>query len=409
MRILLARDKQYGMKVLIAGAGIGGITAALCCLHFGHEVTVLEQATELGEVGAGIQLPPNAMKVFEALGIDTLLTENAFQPEALEARMGISGRSIFTIPLAVQSLQRWRAPYLHIHRADYIEALRQALHKSAPQALKLGTRVKHFTHQNEQVKVTLEDGRQISGDVMIGADGIKSTIRKQMLGPDKVDFTGNLAWRAVVPMSALGPDAPSPTACVWMGGGRHAVTYRLRRGDLVNFVGVVERTDWTHESWTEIGTQEEALQDFDGWHNTITTLIKAVKPGTLYRWALFDRAPFLKWCEGNVTLLGDAAHPMLPFLAQGAAMAVEDSWVLARELAQKGRPIEASLLKYQATRQARTARVQAASRANMKTFHQRTKTGQIKTYGPMWLASKLAPSIVHKRMDWLYGFDVTKD
>jgi len=396
------------MKVLIAGAGIGGLTAALCCLHFGHEVKVFEQAADLGEVGAGIQLPPNAMKVFKALGIETFIAEKAFQPEAIQARMGVSGLEVFNIPLAAQAVKRWGAPYLHIHRADYIEALRDALNKQAPQALHLGAGVMHYSHESAGVSVTLEDGRHISGDVLIGADGIKSAIRAQMLEPDKAEFTGNVAWRAVVPINVLGDDVPKPTACAWMGRGRHAVTYRLRRGDVANFVGVVERTDWTKESWTEIGTKEEALQDFEGWHKTITTLIKAAQPDTLYRWALFERAPFTRWCEGNVTLLGDAAHPMLPFLAQGAAMAVEDSWVLARELTQKGRSVEGALLQYQTARQPRTARVQAASSANMKTFHKGTKLGQLTTYGPMWLASKLASFIVHQRMDWLYGFDVTK-
>lgn len=348
------------------------------------------------------------MKVFCALGVDGLITQNAFQPSSIEARMGESGRSIFTIPLADQSVKRWGASYLHLHRADYIKALKQALRKRAPKALQLGAAVRAYSHQSGQLSVTLEDGRQVFGDVLIGADGIRSTIRAQMFGSDKAVFTGNVAWRAVLPLAALGANPPNPTACAWMGRGRHAVTYRVRRGELANFVGVVERKDWTEESWTETGTKEEALKDFQGWHETIITMLKAVQPGTLYRWALFDRPPLPNWCDGPVTLLGDAAHPMLPFLAQGAAMAVEDGWVLARELSIAGRPVEKSLMAYQKSRQARTARAQAASRANMKTFHQNTRTGQIATYGPMWLAGRCAPVLVHKRMDWLYGFDVTK-
>ena len=229
-----------------------------------------------------------------------------------------------------------------------------------------------------------------------------------MLGPDQPNFTGNIAWRAVVPVGALGSHIPNPTACAWMGRGRHAVTYRLRRGELANFVGVVERSDWTKEGWAEKGSQDEALKDFEGWHPAITTLIKAVNPDALFRWALFDRKPLSRWSDGNVTLLGDAAHPMLPFLAQGAAMAVEDSWVLAREISQPNRPIKESLETYQTLRLKRTRKAQAGSRANMKTFHQPTTLGQLKTYGPMWLAGKIVPSAVHKRMDWLYSFDVTK-
>lgn len=395
------------MKVLVVGGGIGGLTAALSCLHFGHDVTVFEQASELRDVGAGIQVPPNAMKVFEALGIDNLIEENAFRPESIEARMGESGRVIFTIPLAQQALKKWNSPYLHIHRADYIKALQQALVERAPKALQLGATVTQYRQDNETVSISLKDGREFRGDILIGADGIKSIIREQMLGPDKPVFTGNVAWRAVVPMQDLGKHTPNPTACAWMGRGRHGVTYRLRRGELANFVGVVERDNWTKEGWAEKGNRDEALQDFEGWHPTITTIIEAVKPERLFRWALFVRQPFSKWSDARVALLGDAAHPMLPFLAQGAAMAVEDSWVLGREISKANRPIHESLRAYQNIRFARTRKVQSESGANMKTFHQRTITGQLKTYGPMWLAGKIAPSLVHKRMDWLYGHDVT--
>ena len=396
------------MKVLIAGGGIGGLTAALCCHHHGHDVTVFEQASVLEDVGAGIQIPPNAMKVFKALGIDNMIAETAFRPESIEARMGETGRPIFTIPLAQQAIDMWGAPYLHIHRADYIDALRRALKMRQPKAVMLNASVARYHQDDETVTITLNNGRTHSGDVLIGADGIKSVIRDQMHGPGQPEFTGNIAWRAVVPMDLLGADAPNPTACAWMGKGRHAVTYRLRRGELANFVGVVERDDWTKEGWAERGSQEEALKDFNGWYPCITSLIKAATPGSLFRWALFDRAPLAKWVDKRVALLGDAAHPMLPFLAQGAAMAVEDSWVLACEISKPEKHVESGLRTYENLRIARASKAQAGSRANMKTFHQRTRTGQLKTYGPMWVAGKFAPSLVHKRMDWLYGYDVTQ-
>jgi len=203
------------MRVLISGGGIGGLTAALCCLHFGHEVTVLERANLLGEAGAGIQLPPNAVKVFQALGIYDLIAKNAVRPEAIEARMGESGRSIFTIPLAQQSIRRWGAPYLHLHRADYIHALQDALRARAPNALQLGAAVTGYESRRGKIEVHLKGGRQVFGDILIGADGINSAIRAQMLGPDKPQFTGNMAWRAVVPMRELGSLAPRSSACVW--------------------------------------------------------------------------------------------------------------------------------------------------------------------------------------------------
>lgn len=392
------------MKVIISGAGIGGLTTALCCLRKGAQVTILERAPKLGEVGAGIQIPPNAMKVFEALGLQDALAEIAFRPEAIEARMGRSGLPLFNIPLADDAVARWGAPYLHIHRADYIAVLEHALRAQAPAAMRLGADVTGYQQNENGVTVHLSDGSAVTGDVLIGADGIHSPVRETMLGPQAPVFTGNVAWRAVVPMEKLGDLAPHPTACAWMGAGKHCVTYRLRRGELANLVAVVERDDWTVESWNERGTNEEALAEFDGWHPTLTRILSEATE--LYRWALFDRAPLANWVDGRVALLGDAAHPMLPFMAQGAAMAVEDSFVLADELAASD-DIETGLHAYQQRRQKRTAAVQAGSRANAKTFHKRTRLSQLATYGPMWVAGKIAPTAIHARQDWLYGHDVT--
>ena len=392
------------MKAIISGGGIGGLTAALCFLHQGAEVTLFERASELSDIGAGIQVPPNAMKVFEALGVDDLLAENGFFPEAIEARMGLSGTELFTIPLADTAVKRWGSPYLHVHRADLISVLENALRARCPDAIHLNSDVTGYTQNADRVTVHLADGRELSGDVLIAGDGIHSTVRETMLGPEKPVFTGNVAWRTVVPIDKLGTLAPRPTACAWMGPGKHCVTYRLRRGTLANLVGVVERDDWTTESWTERGTTEQAMADFAGWHPTILKILSEAKD--LYRWALFDRPPLEKWVDGRVALLGDAAHPMLPFMAQGAAMAVEDAWVLAQQIAQQDN-IDKALKNYQALRYDRASAVQAQSRANAKTFHKRTRLSQISTYGPMWLAGKIAPNAVHARQDKLYGFDVT--
>ncbi len=396
------------MKVLIVGGGIGGLTAALCCAHFGHEVTVFEKSPILSDIGAGIQISPNAMKVFRALGIETQVTQNAFRPEAIEARMGVSGRNIFSIPLADHAQDKWNAPYLHIHRADLIAALKTALAERQPNAIETNAEALGYSQSAAQAKLHLRGGHQIEGDVIIGADGIKSAIRQEMQGDDSPIFTGNVAWRAVVDIAALGDMAPNPTACVWMGAGRHCVTYRLRRGTLVNFVGVVERADWQEESWAQLGAKSDALSDFKGWHPTIAAILEAVNDTALYRWALFDRQPLSRWTDGRVVLLGDAAHAMLPFLAQGAAMAIEDAWSIAANLSASEREIAQSLSAYQNIRLGRTSKVQAASRRNMKTFHQSARMGQLANYGPMWLAGRLTPQIVHGRMNWLYGYDVTK-
>ena len=196
--------------ILIVGAGIGGLTLAHALLKRGLSVRVLEAAAELKEVGAGIQIPPNAMKVLRALGLDMAVRARAFQPEAIEARMGQSGRGVFNIPLAEYAEDRWGAPYLHIHRADYIAALSESL---PTETIQFGARVSAYRQTGGSVTASLEDGTEIDGSYLIGADGIKSAVRQQMLGPDAPDFTGNMAWRAVVPIERLGDLVPNPTAC----------------------------------------------------------------------------------------------------------------------------------------------------------------------------------------------------
>ncbi len=392
------------MKAIISGGGIGGLTAALCFLHHGAEVTLLERSPSLDEVGAGIQVPPNAMKVFEVLGLDGVLAENGFRPEAIEARMGLSGTELFTIPLADTAVKRWGSPYLHIHRADFISVLEKALRARCPDAIRLDVNVMGYAQNADGVTVHMANGSRLHGDVLIGSDGIHSTVREAMLGEEQPVFTGNVAWRTVVPIEKLGALAPRPTACAWMGPGKHCVTYRLRGGTLANLVAVVERDDWTTESWSERGTAAQAMAEFADWHPTILKILSEAKE--LYRWALFDRPPLEKWVDSRVALLGDAAHPMLPFMAQGAAMAVEDAWVLAQQIAQQN-DIGKALKNYQALRYDRASAVQAQSRANAKTFHKRSRLSKISTYGPMWLAGKIAPNVIHARQDKLYGFDVT--
>ena len=392
------------MRAIIVGGGIGGLTAALCLHRAGWDTVIVERAQALEDIGAGIQLGPNAMKVMQQLGLETALIEAGFQPEAIELRMGVSGMDLIRVPLAQTAIQKWGAPYVHIHRADLVRVLAEALEDRAPETLKLGLGLIRYSQTDSQITAHLSDGRELTGDVLIGADGIHSAVRTQMLGPDDPVFTGNVAWRAVVPVDQLGADCPRPVAGAWMGRGKHAVTYLLRGGTLANFVGVVERHDWAKEGWQEEGRKEDARADFDGWHPTITQLIE--KADTLYRWALFDRKPNPHWVDGRAALMGDAAHPMLPFMAQGAAMAIEDAWALAACVSAQT-PMTDALPAYQNLRYARASKMQAASRANAKTFHQRTGIGRLKTYGPMWLAGRIAPGIGLAQQDWVYNYDIT--
>ncbi len=391
------------MKVLIAGGGIGGITAGLCLLDAGLDVEVHERGRALGEIGAGIQISPNGVKVLERLGMAQALDEIAFRPEALEMRFGLSGSKLFDIPMRDEAVRRYGAPYYHVYRPDLMKVLAQALARRAPNAVRLGKEAVACNQDANGVALRFADGSSATGDVLVGADGIHSVIRNAMLGADRPRFTGNVAWRLVVPAHRLKGLVP-PTACIWVGPGRHAVTYYVRRGELVNFVGVVERSDWQNESWTEQGAKADLAADYAGWAKPIAAVID--QADECFRWALFDRDPLPKWSDGRITLLGDACHPMLPFLAQGAVMAIEDAWVLSRKLKTSPNDAPAALTAYEAARKSRTTRAQAGARAQMGLYQKRGLAAQFATYGPIWLAARAVPSFIHARQDWLYGHDV---
>lgn len=392
------------MHVLIAGGGIGGLTTALAFLKRGHRVTVFEQSQQLDEVGAGLQISPNGMHVFDALGVSARVEKDAFRPRAQELRFGKGGGRILSIPLRDIARDRWGGEYLHVHRADLIDALGGALIDRAPDSVRLGCRVAGYRQDESSITAVLDSGEEVSGDLLVGADGIHSAIRTSINGEDKPRYTGNVAWRVVVPVSALGQFAPPETASVWVGSRRHAVTYRLRRGSLANLVGVVECKERSIESWTSTGAREQALKDFKGWSPVIRTILE--KAETLNRWALYDRDPLPRWVDGRAVLLGDACHPMLPFLAQGAVMAIEDAYVLARLVTQREILPEA-LATYEAERKPRTSRVQAGARHNAKLFHRADPVSKLATYGPIWIAGQFLPAFAHGQYDWIYSHDVT--
>jgi salicylate hydroxylase len=375
-------------------------------LDAGIDVDVYERAAALGEVGAGIQISPNGVKVLRRLGLGAELDRIAFRPEALEMRIGATGTKLFAIPMREVAERRFGAPYYHVHRADLMKVLSDALHERAPHAIRLGKELGAFERAGRGVRATFADGTRAEGDMLIGADGIHSRVRERLFGEEKPRFTGNVAWRVVVPATAALKECVPPTACVWVGPGRHAVTYYVRGGERVNFVGVVERGDWRNESWTERGEKRDLAADYAGWAKPIAAVI--ADAAECYRWALFDREPLPKWSDGNVALMGDACHPMLPFLAQGAVMAIEDAWILSRKL-KNAATVEDALGAYEAERKPRTTRVQRGARRQMGLYHKRGWAAQLTTYGPMWLAAHVAPSVVHSRNDWLYSHDVVAD
>lgn len=382
-------------RAIIAGGGIGGLTAALCLARHKIAVSVFEQAPELGEVGAGLQLSPNGSRVLHHLGLEEGLKSAAFLPRAVEMRDWRSGRLLVSSLIDDEFRGKFAYPYYHIHRADLLEVLDRAVGAEPGIELHTGARVERIEPGASGVVVEA-GGQRHQADLVIGADGIHSTVREALFGGEAPRFTGNVAWRGLVPAAALPKNLVRPVASAWWGPRKHFVHYYVRRGELVNCVCVVEKAGWEIESWSERGDLAELRADFTGWHDTVRILIDNLDAEACFKWALFDRPPMPAWGKGRVTLLGDACHPTLPFMAQGAAMAVEDAAVLARCVAE-GDEIAGSLRRYESLRRARTSRVQAGSRRNARLFH---LSGL-----PARLRNLVVGRASGRVMDWLYGYD----
>ena len=379
----------------VVGGGIGGLTAALCLARAGHNVQVFEQTDESVATGAGIQVSPNAARVLHHLGLQDALMTKGFLPKATQMRSWRSGRVISETTLGDVALERYGAPYYHIHRADLMDMLVSAVSAEPTIRLNVSSRITNFSQDATGVRLVAgEQEHQV--DLLIGADGIHSSVRACLWGDQQADFTGNVAWRMLVPVNRLPEGLIAPNATVWWGPGKHFVHYLVKGGDYVNCVCVVEKAEWQAESWVTAGSMSELQADFAGWHDTIQQLLDQTDDGTLFKWGLFDRAPMRTWGIDRVSLLGDACHPTLPFMAQGAAMAIEDAAVLANCFS-NGADVVAALRRYEDLRKARTAGVQRGSRRNATVFH----LSGLKA----WLRDRAASKAGKHSMDRLYRYD----
>jgi len=387
--------------IIICGAGLGGLTAALALLRRGFRVTVLEQASALGEVGAGIQLSANATGVLYRLGLGDALQAVASIPTGKQIRLWNTGEAWKLFDLGAESQERYGYPYFTIYRADLHRVLADAVMAASPDAIRLNARCVAVEQTDQGVKVSLADGGWVSGDVVIGADGVHSRIRAALFNDDKPRFSGCLAWRGVIPAKDLPEHLREPVGNNWIGPGAHVIHYPLRRGELVNFVGIVERDDWQVESWNEAGNTDECLRDFEGWHEDVQTMIKSI--ATPFKWALMVREPMDSWTVGNITLLGDACHPTLPFLAQGAAMAIEDGYLVARALETHDNSAVA-LQRYESARKERTSRIVRGSAENAKRFHNPALT--TREGATAYIDEQFSEPLVRSRYEWLFEYNV---
>jgi salicylate hydroxylase len=352
------------LRVAVIGGGIGGLSAALHLLKAGLDVQVYEQAPRIGEIGAGIQISPNASRLLIRLGLKPALDRIGVRPLAVHQRRWDDGRTLQRAPIGADVEATFGAPYYHFHRGDLAEILGAAV---PAERLHVGNKLVGLEPKGERVVARFENDASMQADLLIGADGIHSRVRHLTFGPEKPRFTGCVAWRGLVPAERVRHLDIEIASHNWMGPDGHVVNYWVGAGRFLNVVCVAEHGTWTSESWTDKGDVAEALARYEGWHATVRGLISSF-PET-FIWALHDRAELPRWSDGCVTLLGDACHPMLPMMAQGAAQSIEDGAALASLLAAMPDDIAGALARYEAVRKPRATRLQQASANNRTRFH----------------------------------------
>jgi salicylate hydroxylase len=354
------------LRVAIIGAGIGGLAAATALRQRGIEVEVFERSARLEEVGAGLQIGPNGVKVLRALGLEDELMRNAFEPLSIMSVTWDEGRLRFREPLKAIAREKYGAPYMTAHRADLHNLLRRA---TGDTPVRLGANCVGAETVNGAAVARFADGTTAEADVVIGADGIRSAIRAQHFGADRPRFTEMMAWRAIVPMECV-PARVGPGGSVtlergeyfgWIGPNGHVICYPIGvNGDKLNIFGGHVTEQWVEESWSVPSSREELMAAKAGWNEALLAMFRHVEH--VFKWGIYDRDPLPQWTRGRVTLLGDAAHPTMPTLAQGANMAIEDGYVLARLLARHGDDVETALKAYVVERKPRTDWVTLKSR-----------------------------------------------
>jgi salicylate hydroxylase len=403
----MGRSYGDGVRVAVVGAGIGGLTAGLCLAAAGFsEVAIYERSSGLHEVGAGVQISPNGSRILHGLGLGDALGLVAVRPRTGDMRRWEDWSLLSTSPLGDDVAAEYGFPYYHVHRADLQRVLAARV---PPEQIVLGRRlvgIEEPAGGGAGAVLRFADGSGAFADVVVGADGVHSVVREQLFGPEEPRFSGNSAWRGLVPAERVADLGLPIASTVVMGPHRHFVYYFVSAGRFVNWVGVAPTGTWTLESWTAPGRLEEALDDFAGWNRVVRRLITEVSDAAtgadVYRWALYDRDPMARWGAGHVTLLGDAAHPMLPFMAQGACQAIEDAAVLAACLRLLPDPVQA-LRQYEDLRRERTARVQLAARHNETVFH--LPDGAEQRERDRKLATASGERSVHRNA-WVFGYDV---
>lgn len=397
-----AHQADSKSKIIIAGAGIGGLATALSLLKRGIDCEVYEQAPELREVGAGLWVSMNGARVLIDLGLKDELDKACIAADQRSIRLWNTGD---TWPLYKRSADSApHQPFLLL-RAHLLKLMVDGVRRLKPDAIHLNARCTGFTQDKNGVRLQFQDGSVVTGSALIGADGAHSKVREQILGVVPARYTNAIAWRGLVPVDKLLPHQRAPVVSTWVGPRAHVTAYPVRWQDteLMTFSGQVEHDSWQLESWSEKGSTEDCLKDFANWHPDILNVIQNVD--SLHKWGLFVREPLKQWSAGRVTLLGDACHSMVPYLGQGVNMAIEDACVIARCLVENPDDPEAAFLTYQDLRIERTAKVVHASAAMQAIFHHEA-LGDVKAAGA-YIETQWSPQANADRYNWIYQYDAT--
>jgi salicylate hydroxylase len=388
-------------RVAIVGGGIGGLTAAVAMHQRDIEAEVYEQSAQIGEIGAGVTLSPNAIKAFRALGLEQPISAAGFESDHQLVRAWDSGNIISRVFRKGVYQKQFDAPYLSIHRADLVDVLRGQL---PDQVFHLGARCTGVETSGAGARARFADNSEIEADIIVGADGIHSAVRRSLFGEEAPRFTGSVCWRGLVPFDAFPPGLIGTDLTLYMGPRSHVIHFMVRGGKLVNFVAHVETDAWTQESWTQECDRSEVMTTFEGWHAPLLQLLGSSE--RYYKWALYDRDPLDRWTKGRATLLGDAAHAMLPHIGQGACMAIEDGYALAAMIAQMPDDLGAALQHYERLRLPRTRRAVLESRARGRDMHLTSRWAQLRRNIRMTLQHRIGGDKTGIQLGAFYAYDV---
>jgi salicylate hydroxylase len=389
-------------KVAIIGGGLGGAAAALALHLRGIEADVYEKTPAMSEIGAGLNLSPNALKAFRSLGVEDDAIAIGFQAPDQVVRSYRSGRVIARQQRSGNIKERYGAEFLSIHRADLLDIFALAL---PPQRIHLNADCVGTETKGDVAVAQFADGREIEADIVIGADGIHSAVRESLFGHIEPTFTGCICWRGMAPIEAVSHMSCALDMTAWWAPHGHVVHYPVRRGELVNFVAHIDSDGWTDESWNYEVDRTELMETYAKWNTSLLQLIEA--SDKYYKWALYDREPLEHWVKGRVTLLGDSAHPMLPYLGQGACMAVEDGIVLAKAVSRSPDDLDLALSDYERLRKPRSTRAQLGSRHRAKQNHLASPFARLKRDVGMAWRNRFGSDKSPTRAEWLYDYDAS--